>query len=236
MAAGDVEGVSVDSVADGAGVSRALVYKHFANRTEILTALYERESARLHDELASVVTAAPTLEAKYRALCHGSLAAAKERGQIFDGLRSAAGMHKGMRQVQRERDRATAHAYVRLAMRELGVPREVAEPVTSLLLGAVTPMLSLWHAKPTDEYAVELEEAYMCVVAGTLAEMRRRGHPTSSHPDPSAASGTTGAGAGTPPAEWFRQRLEQASAEQLREMLASVVTAMADAAQPSSDD
>src|SRR4051795_13407290 len=94
VAGGDVESVSVDAVADRAGVRRSLVYKHFANRTDILTALYEREGARLHDQLAADVVAARTLEEKYRALCHGSLTAAKERGPNFYGLPSAPGMNK----------------------------------------------------------------------------------------------------------------------------------------------
>src|SRR4051812_3327477 len=67
VARGDVESVSVDAVADRAGVSRSLVYKHFANRTDILTALYEREGTRLHDELSADVAAAKSLEEKYRA-------------------------------------------------------------------------------------------------------------------------------------------------------------------------
>src|SRR4051812_26747437 len=58
VAAGDVDGVSVESVADQAGVSRPLVYKHFANRTEILTELYLREAERLHEELSGDVRAA----------------------------------------------------------------------------------------------------------------------------------------------------------------------------------
>src|SRR4051794_37974160 len=159
VAGGDVESVSVDAVADRAGVSRSLVYKHFANRTDILTALYEREGARLHDQLAADVVAARTLEEKYRALCHGSLMAAKERGQIFDGLRSAAGMNKQLRKVQRDRDRQTAAAYVQLTERETGVRREVVEPVTALLLGAIAPMLTLWHARPTERHAAEIEDA-----------------------------------------------------------------------------
>src|SRR5438552_18526782 len=61
VAAHDVDEVSMDSVAEVAGVSRALVYKHFANRREMLSALYERESARLHQELTAEVQAADDL-------------------------------------------------------------------------------------------------------------------------------------------------------------------------------
>src|SRR3954454_2400127 len=86
VAAGDVDAVSIESVADRAGVSRPLVYKHFANRIDILTALYLRESQRLHADLSVDVQAAETIVEKYRALFHGSIRAARERGQIFEGL------------------------------------------------------------------------------------------------------------------------------------------------------
>src|SRR6185437_4284278 len=70
VAAGDVESVSMEAVAEQAGVSRPLVYKHFANRSELLAALYQRESALLHSELAAEVQAAVTLEEMFRALIH----------------------------------------------------------------------------------------------------------------------------------------------------------------------
>jgi len=217
VARGDVESVSVDAVADRAGVSRSLVYKHFANRTDILTALFERESTRLHDQLAADVVAAPTLEEKYRALCRGSLTAAKERGQIFDGLRSAAGMNRQLRKVQRDRDRQTSAAYVRLTEREIGVPPEVAEPVTALLLGAIAPMLNLWHARPTQVYATELEDAYMCLVIGTLAELRNRATPsTAESPRDDDLP------------RWMSERVEQASPDQLRRLTRTLLRALED--------
>ena len=213
VASGDVESVSVDTVADRAAVSRSLVYKHFANRTEILTALYEREGTRLHNQLAADVSAARTLEEKYRALCHGSLEAARQRGQIFDGLRSAAGMNSQIRKVQRKRDRETTGAYVRMAQREIGVPLEIAEPVTALLLGAIAPMLNLWHARPTDSRAAELEDAYMCLVRGTLSELRTR-ETASSRPSTQPEDDL---------GRWVDDQLEQASPEQLRRTLRTVL-------------
>ena len=213
VASGDVESVSVDTVADRAAVSRSLVYKHFANRTEILTALYEREGTRLHNQLSADVAAAGTLEEKYRALCRGSLLAAKQRGQIFDGLRSAAGMNSQIRKVQRKRDRETAAAYVRMTERETGAPREVAAPVTALLLGAIAPMLNLWHSKPTEAYAADLEDAFMCLVRGTLAELRQR--VARAPAVPPAATQDLG--------HWVDEQLQQASPDQLRRILRVVV-------------
>src|SRR5437763_15548673 len=79
VAAGDIEAVSMEAVAERAGVSRPLVYKHFANRKELLAAVYQRESAFLHAELTAAVGAAETLEDRFRALAHGALRAQASR-------------------------------------------------------------------------------------------------------------------------------------------------------------
>src|SRR5256885_7893094 len=85
---GDVDAVSMETVAERAGVSRPLVYKHFANRGELLAALYDREAALLHAELAADVEAAGTGEEMFRALIHGALRAQASRGATLAALRS----------------------------------------------------------------------------------------------------------------------------------------------------
>lgn len=171
---GDLDSFSMESVADRAGVSRPLVYKHFRNRTEILTELYLREGQRLHEELSVDVQAADSIEEKYRALFHGSIRAAKDRGQIFALLRSAADMNGQLRKIARERDRRTVEFYAQHTAAELGSPKTETEAVTAMLLAAIAPAISLWHAQPSDEHAAQLEDAYMCIVSATLAELRRR--------------------------------------------------------------
>ena len=81
--------VSMEAVAERAGVSRPLVYKHFANRGELLTAAYRREASRLHADLAVEVASAANVEEMYRALLRGSMRATVERGHIFTALRDA---------------------------------------------------------------------------------------------------------------------------------------------------
>src|SRR5438105_1027891 len=107
VAAGDVEGISMEAVAERARVSRPLVYKHFANRHELLAAVYQRESALLHDELTADVSAAATVEEMFRALVHGALRAQASRGATFAALR-AAGLRTTERGAEpRRRDRTT---------------------------------------------------------------------------------------------------------------------------------
>ncbi len=69
---GDADAVSMEAVAERAGVSRPLVYKHFANRGELLAAVYRREATLLHRELAAEVGAATTVEGMFRTLIRGA--------------------------------------------------------------------------------------------------------------------------------------------------------------------
>src|SRR2546430_12622576 len=106
VAAGDVEAVSMETVAERAGVSRPLVYKHFANRGELLAALYEREAALLHAELAADVEAANTVEEMFRALIRGALRAPARRGATLAALRSGRLRRPARREEPHPPDRA----------------------------------------------------------------------------------------------------------------------------------
>src|SRR4051812_32918516 len=121
VASGDVEAVSMEAVAQHAAVSRPLVYKHFANRSELLAAVYQREAAHLHRELAAAVAAAQTLEEMFRTLVHGSLEAQAERGPVFAALRASGAWSSELRHQQRRRDQRTVRAFVAKAVDEFGV-------------------------------------------------------------------------------------------------------------------
>jgi AcrR family transcriptional regulator len=56
---GGGEAVSMETVADHAGVSRLLVYKHFASKNELLTGVYRCEALTIYDDVAADVRADP---------------------------------------------------------------------------------------------------------------------------------------------------------------------------------
>lgn len=168
---GAVEALSMEAVAERAGVSRPLVYKHFANRDELLGAVYRREAADLHDRLTAEVAAAGTLEGMFQALVHGALRAAAEQGGLFASLRAAGAWSPGVGREQRARDRATAQAFAHRATRELGIPEDTATASVALLLTMIDPVLVRWRADPTPAHAKLLEETFMTIVAASLAAM-----------------------------------------------------------------
>ncbi len=167
--AGRLDEVTMESVAEGAGVSRALVYQHFANRNDLLAAAYRREAGTLHDELAAEVAAATSVVGMYRALVRASLrATTASRDDVFAALRSAGTNNRDLRREQRNRDVTTVRAFAARAVRELGVEPAQATAATVLLLGAIDPLVAQWRRRPTEANAVLLEEVYVRMVSGGL--------------------------------------------------------------------
>jgi AcrR family transcriptional regulator len=175
IASGDVEAVSIESVAEAAGVSRPLVYKHFGNRAEILSAVYDRESALLTREIATAIAAADTLEEKLRAYVAGCLLAEAERGATFAALRSAGVRNASLRERQHERDRQTVRYFGALASEEYGLEPRKAREAISVLLGAITAVLAQWRIRPTADHASVLEEIFVRMAVGGLQAMGAMG-------------------------------------------------------------
>jgi AcrR family transcriptional regulator len=168
VAAGDVAGVTMESVAAAGGVSRALVYKHFGNRHDLLAALYERESRLLHRDLTKAVSVAEGLEPKFRALIEGALAAQSSRGATFAALSDQGGRGHSQRALQRRRDDRTVRYFVTLAVAELGLSEHDATIGVRLVLGAIAVVLQQWRQRRTSEHAAELADAYVAVAMGGL--------------------------------------------------------------------
>jgi AcrR family transcriptional regulator len=170
---GDLEALSMEAVAERAGVSRPLVYKHFANRGELLGAVYRHEAEHLHIELARQVLAAVSLDAMFAALIRGGLAAAAERGPLFAALRAAGAWSPEVRREQRTRDSRTSKVFAARAIKELGAERRQAAAMVSMLLSLVDPVVAQWRRRPTRENAMLLEDTYMSIVRASLAQLDR---------------------------------------------------------------
>jgi AcrR family transcriptional regulator len=167
------DAVSMEAVAERAGVSRPLVYKHFANRAALLETLYARESTALHREIAVAVSNATTLEEMFRALVRGSLTAQMLRGATFAALRDAGGLTAARRDEQRRRDRRTLDFFVSEAIRQFALPERNARAAVSVLLGAVDSVLAAFRVKPTKDHAALLEDTYVSLAMGGLAAAGR---------------------------------------------------------------
>jgi len=168
LARGDIDAVTMESVAAAARVSRPLVYKHFSNRSELLGALYERESEHLHRQLSEAVLQAEGLEQMLRALIEGALGAQVERGATFATLAAGAGRPVHVRDVQRQRDSATLRYFTRQAVEELGLEERAATAGMRLVLGSVSLTLHQYRHQRSSDHAVWLAEIYVAMAMGGL--------------------------------------------------------------------
>ncbi|RAY16971.1 hypothetical protein DPM19_02060 [Actinomadura craniellae] len=177
VATGPVEEVSIEAVAEAAGVSRPLIYKHFANRGALLTAVYQREIVLLHTRLAGEVERAGTLEAMFRALVRGVLHAEAQRGATLAALRAGGGWDPALRRDRRARDRITVRYFTARAVAELGLDETRARTAVIVALGAIEPVLAHWRHDPGPQQAAQLEDAYVALALGGLTRLAAQRAP-----------------------------------------------------------
>jgi AcrR family transcriptional regulator len=171
VARGDVDAVTMESVATAAGVSRPLLYKHFSNRKELLQALFERESDHLHRLLSRAVLEATGLEQMLRALIEGALAAQDERAATFAALAAGGGRPADVRSVQHRRDRATIRYFTRQAVKELGLDEDVAFTGIRLVLGSISLVLDQYRQQRSSKEAGRLADTYVALSMGGLVAL-----------------------------------------------------------------
>ena len=168
VAEGDVEAVSMEAVAARAQVSRPLVYKYFANRHELLAAVYRRDAATVDTDVVRAVQAAEGFEDILRTMTRGILAGVAVHGRTFTTLRRAGARDANLRREQRERDRRTIRFLAHRAMEEFELPKDAAQATIAILLGGIESILILWANDPTPAHARFLEDLYVQLVFGGL--------------------------------------------------------------------
>ena len=169
---GGPDRVSMGTVAERAEVTRTLVYKHFANRDDLLAAVFRREAARLDAQMAAEVLAAEGFEARLRTFVRVVLRAVDTHGWIFVPLQ-AQSHERGFRSEQRSRDRRTVRAFAELASAEFDLPVRDAIAALSVLLSGIASLRTQARKAPGDRKF--LEDLYVDLVVGALNGLRARG-------------------------------------------------------------
>ena len=70
-----------------------------------------------------------------------------------------------------QRDQTTVRYFATHVSRELGVGEREATLAVAILLGAIETVLAQWRRRPTRQYAIQLEDAYITLVTGGLAQL-----------------------------------------------------------------
>ncbi len=170
--------VTMGAVAERAKVTRALVYKHFANKEELLVALYRREARRLDRRIAAeVAEAADGFAPELRAFVGATLDALEEHGPFFTPLREA-GTDQRTRSDQRRRDRRTVGYFADLAEQEFGIDERTARSVIAVLFSGIRSLLSQMRSRPGAAQRAFLVDTYVEAAIGALTRLAGQGPPS----------------------------------------------------------
>jgi hypothetical protein len=107
----------------------------------------------------------------FRALIRGALKAQADRGTALAALRAAGGWNHALREEQRQRDQTTVRYFAAHVSKELGIGEPEATLAVAILLGAIETVLAQWRRRPTPRHATQLENAYITLVTGGLAQL-----------------------------------------------------------------
>ena len=163
--------ITIGSIAERAGVTRTLVYKHFENRDDLIINLYRREAKQVDEHLVELVLGTPGgFEPKLRAMVAGLLDAVDKWGTVFNPLAHTAAGSIGRREA-RSRNRRTIEYFAGLATRDYGLSRERAEPALAILLGGLDPLM--WRSRPEPADRAQLVDLYMTMAVNALAGLAR---------------------------------------------------------------
>jgi len=171
VASDGVAAVTMDAVAETAGVSRPLVYRYFPTSGDLLAELYARELTDHDAKLDVELQAATTFEDAVRALIRVWLATFGERGPVVGPLFRAEAIADRVREETRKRDHATVDHFSPLAMAEFGVSRRVAVAGVWMQLGTLQAMLHVWAATPRRYRRSEAAAMYVAMVMGAWREL-----------------------------------------------------------------
>jgi len=168
-------GINMGVVAERAGVTRALVYKHFANKHDLLVALYRREATGIDRAIRAEIVAAPDgFEPKLRAFIGATMDLLDQHGPFFTPLREA-GTDRAPRQDQRRRDQRTVVYFAELAEQDFAIDGRTARSVMAVLFSGIRSLLSQMRSRPGVAQRQFLLDTYVEMTIGALTRLAARG-------------------------------------------------------------
>lgn len=157
-----VAAVTMEGVAASCGVNKALPYRYFADKDEVLKALFDREQERYAQKWAREVPRDAGFEEVVRAALRHWCMRADEGGELLLRLMSDSGR---MRAQAREMQRNHAEAWAAGLTAAYGVPPEAALQYAWFMVTGVTGVLA---ARNGNDEAL-IETVATAVIAGAKA-------------------------------------------------------------------
>jgi len=171
-----IDAVTMEAVAAGVGVNKALLYRQFSNRGELLLALYRRVTSDLDRRIVEAVDGHDTFEARVRAWVHAWFDFIAVRGRLMYRLQHAGTVADQVERPHRARQRRNHARYGSWYADHLGLSEEIGRDAAAIITASLAGVSERWAESPNRATRDRLEETYIAMVLGGLERLADQ-HP-----------------------------------------------------------
>jgi AcrR family transcriptional regulator len=156
--------VTMERVAEWAGVSKALPYSHFENSDDVLVALYSRVVGQLGERILAAIESSDPSTDRAPLLVATYFDAVADIGPILGAVTAS-----GSRTAElADGDHKVGPRFVaRLLTDHFGIPREPARAAAPILLASLTGAVLAWRDRASSR--AELERMVVAVMRALVA-------------------------------------------------------------------
>lgn len=166
-----VESLTMEGVAAKAGVSKALPYKFFANREDLLLSLYDREVDEVGERLDVATVGVEPFEERLRATITAWLEHLNDRGLLLGILMTTPLLTGPIQKRQFEVGADLSLEWGELAAKEFDIPLERAIDAAAMLLASTQGLLQRWIREQHRQD--ELVECFVTMGCAAFASLGR---------------------------------------------------------------
>lgn len=164
--------MTMERLADRAGVSKPVVYDHFANRTQLVLAVLARTWGEIDTEIAAQAAASTTPAERIRVTFEALLATATRQGPNVRALVDSVSADPEVEQTRRARWREKEASLAAGLERDLGMAPATAAAAAATLQAAMFGAVA--HARSSPEAAKVATDVYVTTVLATLGVLSGR--------------------------------------------------------------
>jgi AcrR family transcriptional regulator len=166
-----LEGLTMEGLAAYCGVNKALPYRHFANRDDLLVALYEHETCDFDRRLALALEPLATFADKVRALVL-TWYEGTSQGRGTPELTQARTQTGQLEARRRARMHALGERIADLIQESFDIERDEARLAARVLLAGSQGLAEAWRLPGRDHSA--LNESFITMSIGAVEAIARR--------------------------------------------------------------
>jgi AcrR family transcriptional regulator len=178
-------GVSMERIAEEAGISKALIYAYFSNQTDLLKDLLRRDLERIQAEQMAAAQSARTFAELVRNTTHVALMEAERRGALLGRLMSEPSLTASLDTVKTHEHTSNVRYLAKRIAREFDVSMPDALALTEIGLGltlAAGELVSRSAARRQDIEDMTVDMIIGAVRTGAAQRRRATGKAAAGRP------------------------------------------------------